>query len=143
MGNASSFREIGWEEMQSLLDAAVILHALRKEDEYVLIKNTLPAEKEEETVNAILKEHRSTTIVVYGENYLDKRPEKKVDKIKNLTGAEAITFLVYRGGLYEWMIHSILYTQEEFQTIDMRESVPEAKRDPLTFAPLVPRATRS
>jgi hypothetical protein len=69
----------------------------------VLIPTTVPYEKEETTVNAMLTSYDTATytVIVYGKHSVDDTPEKKHRQLKQLGFPRVF---VYAGGLFEWIL---------------------------------------
>jgi hypothetical protein len=92
----------------------IIINTLPSSEQSCLIKNTIPIEKEEETMNRILaSSSESYKIILYGKNSQDESVEKKR---KQLIGLGFSDVYVYRGGLFEWSLLQDIYGSSNFET---------------------------
>jgi hypothetical protein len=92
----------------------IIINTLPSSEQSCLIKNTIPIEKEEETMNRILSSSSdSYKIILYGKNSQDESVEKKRKQIIGLGFGDVY---VYRGGLFEWCLLQDIYGSSNFET---------------------------
>lgn len=93
----------------------IIINTLGFGDQDCLIKNTLPLELEEKTINDLLNTYdlSSKKIVIYGKHTNDETAEKKY---KQLIGLGFSEVYIYQGGMFEWMLLQDIYGNQEFQT---------------------------
>ena len=120
MGNSQLIpkdNQINYEVMQDFVNKPsniLIINTLPLDNQHVTIKNTLLAREEETIINNVVKipnKKLLVTIVLYGKNYSDETVIKKFHELKNLGFTQ---IYVYVGGLFEWLLLSDIYGDEEF-----------------------------
>ena len=120
MGNSQLIpkdNQINYEVMQDFVNKPsniLIINTLPLDNQHVTIKNTLLAHEEETIINNVVKipnKKLLVTIVLYGKNYSDETVIKKFHELKNLGFTQ---IYVYVGGLFEWLLLSDIYGDEEF-----------------------------
>ena len=116
MGNSTSLCKINFEDMQSAISggSSIIINTLSLERQKCLIKGTLPAGDETETLNAHMsKGVQDVRIIVYGENAGDDRV---AEKYKQLLSLGFSNVFVYPGGLFEWLLLQDIHGKDIFPT---------------------------
>ena len=118
MGSALSCQNIHFEELRELINnnstEITIINTLPELEQTCLIKNTINANIEVETINNLLRQDKTKKIIVYGKNYRDATIHKKY---KQLTGLGFKNVFIYIGGLFEWLCLQDIYGNTLFQTI--------------------------
>ena len=116
MGNSGSLCKINFEDMQSAIKggSTVIVNTLPLDRQRCLIKGTIPATDEADTLNAYMSKGSSDVrIIVYGENASDDRVG---EKYKQLVGLGFSSVFVYPGGMFEWLLLQDIHGKDIFQT---------------------------
>ena len=115
MGQKNSSSLIGYEEVQRFQEDpnAIIINTLPADKQACLIAGTLSAHEEEHSINALLKNKRSWSILVYGENSSDLSSERKLRQLRALGFPNVME---YRGGLFEWLLLQEVYGESNFKT---------------------------
>ena len=114
MGNAKSVPKIGFEDLQhAIKQNNIIINTLINSKQECLIDKTIPYNKEEQEINNLLKNNKSATIIIYGENCTDDTVYKKY---KQLTDLGFTNIYIYPGGLFEWLLLQDIYGEEPFPT---------------------------
>ncbi len=117
MGSALSCQNIHFEELCELINnnsnEIIIINTLLEREQKCLIKNTLNANIEVETINKLLRQDKTKKLVIYGKNYRDVTIYKKYKQLINL-GFKNV--FIYIGGLFEWLCLQEIYGKELFQT---------------------------
>lgn len=114
MGNMGSIERISFEDVQYCIRHQIlIINTLPDDKQGVLIRGTIPAAREVETINQLIskKEQTRTNILIYGENSSCEKLEKKANDLVKLGFARVY---IYIGGLFEWMLLRDIYGEEEF-----------------------------
>jgi len=114
----TSYKKINFEDIQyaiQKLNEYIIINTLSTSEQDCLIKNTLPFEQEEKTINDLLNNYdlNITKIIIYGKNANDETAEKKYNQLRTLGFSE---IYLYSGGLFEWMLLQDIYGWNEFPT---------------------------
>lgn len=93
----------------------IIINTLLINEQDCLIKNTLPYESEEKTINDLLNNYDlgSKKFIVYGKNSCDLSSEKKYKQLLNLGFSYVY---LYCGGMFEWMLLQDIYGFDDFPT---------------------------
>lgn len=117
-GSKEVVKVIGFEDMLSLLRSnVVLLNTMARGDQACLIRGTLHADDEESAMNAMLTSTDPLVtdrwVVVYGRHTLDPKPMEKARTLR-LMGLSRL--LVYRGGLFEWLLLQEVFGQDQFPT---------------------------
>jgi rhodanese-related sulfurtransferase len=114
MGNVGSIERISFEDVQYCIRHQIlIINTLPDDKQDVLIRGTIPAVREVETINQFIskKEQTRTNIMVYGENSNCEKLEKKANDLVKLGFARVY---IYIGGMFEWMLLRDIYGEEDF-----------------------------
>jgi hypothetical protein len=110
-------QKINFKDLQSALRLPeyIIINTLLSSEQDCLIKNTLPFDQEEKTVNGLLSGYdlSAKKFIVYGKNANDETAEKKYKQLLTLGFAHVY---LYSGGLFEWMLLQDIYGHDEFPT---------------------------
>lgn len=112
----SSFKTYTYKEVQAkirLNNEIILLNTLPLDQQLCLIKGTLHASKETETMNDLLKKNRAKEIIIYGKNHLDMTVISKYNQLKKL-GFTSV--YIYFGGLFEWALLYDIYGATNFPT---------------------------
>lgn len=95
---------------------ATIINTLPENNQKCLIKNTIPAEEEENHINQLLDDAggaQAPTIIIYGENSADTSVETKYKQLKSLGFTKVY---IYRGGMFEWILLQNIYGADNIPT---------------------------
>ena len=116
MGGSQSMLKINFEDMQSICknsEMYILINTLSESEQDCLIKNTIPAIREESVINKYLKDTHSVKIIIYGKNCNDLGVQTKYNQLLKL----GFTWIyVYSGGLFEWLLLQDIYGDENFPT---------------------------
>ncbi len=115
MGNTNSVKKINFEDMQDMIrdTTTIIVNTLDSTKQECLIKKTISATNEVETINELLKNNYACRVVIYGMNASD---DSIVRKYNQLTSLGLINVVVYPGGLFEWLLLQDIYGVDDFPT---------------------------
>ena len=105
---------IGFEDVKKALDKKyILLNVLPNNMQTTLIKDTLPIDNEEQTINNMINDYNvpDTPVLIYGTHSCDDKPQKKYDQLRNLGLTD---IYIYNGGLFEWLLLNELYGDDEF-----------------------------
>jgi rhodanese-related sulfurtransferase len=91
----------------------VLINTLPESEQGCLIKNTIPANKETEFMNALLNKDKKKEIIVYGRNHRDLKVTEKYNQLKKLGFTNVY---IYFGGLFEWLLLQEVYGEINFHT---------------------------
>lgn len=94
-------------------DTFMIINTLPVYEQACLIRHTTFCDREENLINDLLQRNLAKKIVVYGANDVDDSADKKYHQLKALGFVDV---LVYRGGLFEWLLLQDIYGATEFPT---------------------------
>jgi len=113
-----TYQKISFEDVQFAIKFPgdfLIINTLPVSDQDCLIKNTLPFDMEEKTINDLLYQYdiNGRKLIIYGKNSTDKTAETKYDQVVTL-GFKSV--YLYSGGLFEWMLLQDIYGCDEFPT---------------------------
>jgi rhodanese-related sulfurtransferase len=115
MGNVySSFSSYTFDTIQHKIMCNydfVLINTLPESEQGCLIKNTIPANKETEFMNALLNKDKKKEIIVYGRNHRDLKVTEKYNQLKKLGFTNVY---IYFGGLFEWLLLQIVYKEFNF-----------------------------
>ncbi len=120
MGNIySSFKTYNFKEIQKKIRGnesvnIVIINTLPDNEQSYLIYGTIPANKETEYMNQLLKKNKNQEIIIYGRNYSDMSVVHKYNVLKKL-GFNNV--YIYFGGIFEWSLLQDIYGKNNFLTI--------------------------
>lgn len=109
----SSIRKINFEDIQDSSNEFILINTLSPNEQDCLIKNTINIDKEEETINSLMKNYKKQRIYIYGKNSNDESIYKKYEQILSLGLTEVF---VYPGGLFEWLLLQDIYGDDIFLT---------------------------
>lgn len=109
--------KINFKDVQTAIRRSefVIINTLATNEQDCLIKNTIPYESEEKTINDLLNNYDlgSKKFIIYGKNASDPSAEKKYKQLQTLGFSHVY---LYSGGLFEWMLLQDIYGHDEFPT---------------------------
>jgi hypothetical protein len=115
MGNQTSARKIGFEDMQYIIqhkkNKYILINTLDTTEQGCLIPGTLKIHEEEATINKY--RYKNIHIIVYGKNSNDESIFKKYEQLLKC-GFSSI--FVYTGGIFEWLLLQDVYGKEDFPT---------------------------
>ena len=124
MGNSeSSIKKVNFDDIINISKDSkeltknnnILIHVMEKEDQELLIKNTLLIDEEIERINSILSFRKmDVTIVIYGKNTDDI--SKVIGKYRKLCDMGFSNVYVYLGGLFEWLLLQEIYGNDEIKT---------------------------
>jgi hypothetical protein len=114
----TNYKKINFEDMQLCIkypSQFLIINTMNSLEQDCLIKNTLPYEMEEKTINDLLNTYdlSNKKIIIYGKNSNDETAEKKYKQLFGLGFSEVY---IYKGGMFEWMLLQDIYGNNEFPT---------------------------
>ena len=114
----TSYKKINFEDIQYAIQKPneyIMINTLPISEQECLIKNTLPYEQEEKTINELLNNYdlNNKKIIIYGKNANDETADKKYSQLKTLGFSE---IYLYSGGLFEWLLLQDIYGNVEFPT---------------------------
>jgi hypothetical protein len=132
-----TYSKIGFEDVKYAIkypETHILINTLSLGSQQNLIKNTIPAEKEEFTINHIIEDYKMNDmkILIYGRNATDESIEKKAKQIISLGFVQVF---LYYGGLFEWFLLQEIYGFNEFpttyysKTVDLLKYKPEKRFD--------------
>ena len=109
---------VNFEDIQIIFkkkDDYIIINTLSIQDQYCLIKNTIPYQEEEKIINDSISffNKPNKKIVIYGKNCCDESVNKKY---KQLLSLGFIDVFIYKGGMFEWLLLQDIYGFELFPT---------------------------
>lgn len=123
MGNTTSTRKVNFEDVQYSMknkNKFLLINTLDASRQNILIKNTLPIDKEEELINKLIKSNQNVNIIVYDENANAPNLMKKYDQ---LVGLGFINVFIYPGGLFEWLLLQDIYGYNNFPTTSQERDI--------------------
>ena len=114
-------KKINFENMQYAIknpNVYIILNTLSLEDQNCLIQGTLPASKEEQSINEMIIQSNipDKKIILYGRNTNDITVQEKYKQLIFLGFLGISDIFVYSGGLFEWLLLQDIYGIDEFPT---------------------------
>jgi hypothetical protein len=114
----TNYKKINFEDVQNAIKNThryLIINTLLNGEQNCLIKNTLPYELEEKTINDLLASYdlSSKNIIIYGKNTNDETVETKYKQLNSLGFSNVY---MYIGGIFEWLLLQDIYGIEEFPT---------------------------
>ena len=131
MGNVySSFSSYTFDTIQHKIMCNydfVLINTLPESEQGCLIKNTIPANKETEFMNALLNKDKKKEIIVYGRNHRDLKVTEKYNQLKKLGFTNVY---IYFGGLFEWLLLQDIYGHDDFITTTKNKNVDIIKYKP-------------
>ena len=93
MGNTTSTRKVNFEDVQYSMknkNKFLLINTLESSRQDLLIKNTLPIDREEELINKLIKSNQNVNIIVYDENANAPNLMKKYNQLIGLGFINAI-----------------------------------------------------
>ena len=124
MGNSeSSIKKVNFDDIiniskdskESTKNTHILIHVMEKEDQELLIKNTLSIDEEIEIINSILSFRKmDVIIVIYGKNTDDV--SKVIRRYRQLCDMGFSNVHVYFGGLFEWLLLQEIYGNDDMKT---------------------------
>ncbi len=108
---------VGFEDMKHAVSNPskfIIINTLLGNDQDILIRGTIPLEREEMAINEQLTNYTAPDlpIIVYGRNSCDLTVDAKQSQLRAL-GIKDV--YVYTGGLFEWLLLGEVYGADEFK----------------------------
>lgn len=115
MGNTQIIQKCNFEDVQNIIinNNGLLINTLPSTKQDFLIKNTMCASSEENTINDLIKSNKMETIILYGTNYNDDTVIKKYEQLIQLGFTNVY---IYSGGLFEWLCLQDIYGNDEFPT---------------------------
>ena len=104
MGNTTSTRKVNFEDVQYSMknkNKFLLINTLESSRQDLLIKNTVPIDREEELINKLIKSNLNVNIIVYDEN---ANAPNLMKKYNQLLGLGFVNVFIYPGGLFEWLL---------------------------------------
>ena len=123
MGNSTSTRKVNFEDVQHSMknkNKFLLINTLDGSRQNILIKNTVPVDKEEELINKLIKSNLNVNIIVYDENANAPNLMKKYDQLVSLG---FINVFIYPGGLFEWLLLQDIYGYDNFPTTSQERDI--------------------
>ena len=123
MGNTTSTRKVNFEDVQYSMqnkNKFLLINTLDASRQNILIKNTLPIDKEEELINKLIKSNQNVNIIVYDEN---ANAPNLMKKYNQLVGLGFINVFIYPGGLFEWLLLQDIYGYDNFPTTSQERDI--------------------
>ena len=123
MGNTTSTRKVNFEDVQYGMknkSKFLLINTLDSSRQNILIKNTLPIDKEEELINKLIKSNQNVNIIVYDEN---ANAPNLMKKYNQLVGLGFINVFIYPGGLFEWLLLQDIYGYDNFPTTSQERDI--------------------
>jgi len=123
MGNTTSTRKVNFEDVQYSMknkNKFLLINTLESSRQNILIKNTLPIDKEEELINKLIKSNQNVNIIVYDEN---ANAPNLMKKYEQLIGLGFTNVFIYPGGLFEWLLLQDIYGYDNFPTTNQERDI--------------------
>ena len=123
MGNTTSTRKVNFEDVQYSMknkNKFLLINTLNTSRQDVLIKNTVPVNKEEELINQLIKSNQNINIIVYDENANAPNLMKKYEQLISLG---FVNVFIYPGGLFEWLLLQDIYGYDNFPTSSQERDI--------------------
>ena len=123
MGNTTSTRKVNFEDVQYSMknkNKFLLINTPESSRQDLLIKNTLPIDREEELINKLIKSNQNVNIIVYDEN---ANAPNLMKKYNQLIGLGFINVFIYPGGLFEWLLLQDIYGFENFPTTNQERDI--------------------
>jgi len=123
-------KTIGFEDVKIALKNPtryILINTLPSGEQDVLIRSTLPMDREETVLNTQLNDYNAPDlpVIVYGRNSCDTSADAKQTQLRNLGVTEVY---VYAGGLFEWLLLQEAYGADEFPTVNGALVAPDPLR---------------
>jgi hypothetical protein len=111
-------KTIGFEDVKIVIKNPtryILINTLPSGEQDVLIRGTLPMDREETVINGQLNDYNAPDlpVIVYGRNSCDTSADAKQTQLRALG---VIEVYVYSGGLFEWLLLQDAYGADEFPT---------------------------
>ena len=123
MGNTTSTRKVNFEDVQYSMknkNKFLLINTLDSSRQNILIKNTLPIDKEEELINKLIKSNQNVNIIVYDEN---ANAPNLMKKYNQLVGLGFYKCFYISGGLFEWLLLQDIYGYDNFPTTSQERDI--------------------
>jgi hypothetical protein len=109
---------IGFEDVKIAIrhsDRYILINTLPSGEQDVLIRTTLPMDREETVINSQINDYNAPDlpVIVYGRNSCDPSAETKHTQLRALG---VVDVYIYPGGLFEWLLLQDAYGTDEFPT---------------------------
>ena len=109
---------IGFEDVKIAIrhsDRYILINTLPSGEQNVLIRTTLPMDREETVINSQINDYNAPDlpVIVYGRNSCDPSAETKHTQLRALG---VVDVYIYPGGLFEWLLLQDAYGTDEFPT---------------------------
>jgi hypothetical protein len=109
---------IGFEDIKYAIthnNNFIIINTLSANEQDMLIKGTLPCDREETAINEQISNYRvpDLPVIIYGRNCSDDTVRLKREQLVTI-GVKHVC--VYMGGIFEWLLLQDIYGSEEFPT---------------------------
>ena len=106
---------VGFENVKvSIQKKHLIINTLSTNEQDNLIKTTIDYKTEESIINDLITSYDfAKPILIYGKNATDITPDNKYIQLQKLGFRNII---LYKGGLFEWMLLQDIYGTSEFPT---------------------------
>ena len=123
MGNTTSTRKVNFEDVQYSMknkNKFLLINTLESSRQDLLIKNTVPFDREEELINKLIKSNQNVNIIVYDEN---ANAPNLMKKYNQLMGLGFVNVFIYPGGLFEWLLLQDIYGFDNFPTTSQERDI--------------------
>tara|TARA_B100000925_G_C21948495_1_gene447846 strand:- start:764 stop:1192 length:429 start_codon:yes stop_codon:yes gene_type:complete len=123
MGNTTSTRKVNFEDVQYSMknkNKFLLINTLESSRQDLLIKNTVPFDREEELINKLIKSNQNVNIIVYDEN---ANAPNLMKKYNQLIGLGFVNVFIYPGGLFEWLLLQDIYGFDNFPTTSQERDI--------------------
>ena len=123
MGNTTSTRKVNFEDVQYSMknkNKFLLINTLESSRQDLLIKNTVPIDREEELINKLIKSNQNVNIIVYDEN---ANAPNLMKKYNQLLGLGFVNVFIYPGGLFEWLLLQDIYGFDNFPTTSQETDI--------------------
>ncbi len=91
----------------------ILIHAMKIEDEHILIHKTLTATEEVDKINLLISEHNfEQNIIIYGYSHMDLQALLLKKQKLHAYGFDNV--FIYLGGMFEWLLLRDVYGEIEF-----------------------------
>ena len=115
---------IGFEDVKIAIrhsDRYILINTLPSGEQDVLIRTTLPMDREETVINSQINDYNAPDlpVIVYGRNSCDPSAETKHTQLRALG---VVDVYIYPGGLFEWLLLQDAYGTDEFPTTNTTQA---------------------
>jgi len=115
---------IGFEDIKIAIrypQRYILINTLPSGEQDVLIRSTLPMDREETVINSQINDYNTSDlpVIVYGRNSCDPSAETKQTQLRALG---VVDVYIYPGGLFEWLILQDAYGVDEFPTTNTTQA---------------------